>query len=127
MKTKCRLAPERARWLAQHWARPLHADDPEGEWVILGGPAHKRRSGQPYRLDEVLAAWAAIEAPELIVEASDDSLAQWFPRGEHSLAEYHRRLQAVRRCRVERLDDAGHMLHHDQPSRVAALIEAHLA
>lgn len=127
MKTNRRLPPERARWLAQHWARPLDPAAPDGEWVILGDAAHKVRSSQPYRLDEVLATWAAIEAPVLVVEASDDSLAQWFPRGEHSLAEYHRRLQVVRRYRIERVDDAGHMLHHDQPARVAALIEAHLA
>jgi pimeloyl-ACP methyl ester carboxylesterase len=27
---------------------------------------------------------------------------------------------------MERVQDAGHMLHHDQPGRVAALIEAFL-
>lgn len=127
MKTNRRLPPERALWLAQHWARPADPAQPDGEWVILGDVAHKVRGSQPYRLDEVLAIWAAIEAPVLAVQASDDSLAQWFPRGEHSLAEYHRRLQVVRHCRIAHVDDAGHMLHHDQPRRVAELIEAHLA
>ncbi|MEW6693749.1 MAG: alpha/beta hydrolase [Pseudomonadota bacterium] len=126
MKTNRRLPDDRARWLAQHWARPLDPQAPEGEWVILGDPAHKVRSSQLYRVDEVLAVYGNIAAPVLAVEASDDSLAQWFPRGEHSLAEYHRRLQAVPRCRIARVEDAGHMLHHDQPQRVAALIEAHL-
>jgi len=88
--------------------------------------AHKVRSSHLYRVDEVLAIYAAITAPVLAVEASDDSLAQWFPRGEHSLAEYHRRLQSVRHCRIARVDDAGHMLHHDQPRQVATLFEAHL-
>lgn len=127
MKTNRRLPEDRARWLAAHWARPLAADTPDGEWAILGDPAHKVRSSQLYRLDEVLAVHAAIAAPVLAVEASDDSLAQWFPRGEHSLAEYHRRLQVVPDCRIARVEDAGHMLHHDQPRQVAALIEAHLA
>jgi len=126
MKTNRRLPEDRARWLAQHWARPVDPGAPDGEWRILGDPAHKVRSSQLYRLDEVLAVYGAIAAPVLAVEASDDSLAQWFPRGEHSLAEYHRRLQAVPRCRIARVEDAGHMLHHDQPQRVAALIEAHL-
>ncbi|TCS99826.1 MULTISPECIES: alpha/beta fold hydrolase [Tepidimonas] len=127
MKTNRRLPPERALWLAQHWARPTDPTQPDGEWVILGDVAHKVRGSQPYRLDEVLAIWAAIEAPVLAVQASDDSLAQWFPRGEHSLAEYHRRLQVVRHCRIAHVNDAGHMLHHDQPQRVAELIEQHLA
>lgn len=126
MKTNRRLPRDRALWLASHWARPLRADDPAGPWVIRGDPAHKVRSSQLYRLDEVLAVYAAITAPVLAVEASDDSLAQWFPRGEHSLAEYHRRLQSVPNCRLARVDDAGHMLHHDQPQQVAALIESHL-
>lgn len=126
MKTNRRLAEPRARWLATHWARPLDPANPDGAWVILGDPAHKVRSSHLYRLDEVLAVHAAITAPVLAVEASDDSLAQWFPRGEHSLAEYHRRLQVVPDCRIARVDDAGHMLHHDQPQQVAALIEAHL-
>ncbi|MDW8337128.1 MAG: alpha/beta hydrolase [Tepidimonas sp.] len=126
MKTNRRLPPQRAHWLAQHWARPVHAHDPDGPWTILGDAAHKVRSSQPYRLDEVLAVWAAIEAPVLVVLASDDSLAQWFAHGEHSLAEYYRRLEVVRHCRVAQVDDAGHMLHHDQPIQVAALIEDHL-
>jgi pimeloyl-ACP methyl ester carboxylesterase len=29
--------------------------------------------------------------------------------------------------RIKRLEDAGHMLHHDQPQRVAGLIEQFLA
>ena len=126
MKTNRRLPEDRARWLASHWARPLDPARPEGDWVILGDVAHKVRSSQLYRVDEVLAIYAAITAPVLAVEASDDSLAQWFPRSEHSLAEYHRRLQSVPRCRIVRVDDAGHMLHHDQPRQVAALFEAHL-
>ncbi|TSE21434.1 2-succinyl-6-hydroxy-2,4-cyclohexadiene-1-carboxylate synthase [Tepidimonas alkaliphilus] len=126
MKTNPRLPLERARWLAAHWARPLDPAQPDGEWVILGDAAHKVRSSQPYRLDEVLATWAAIEAPVLVVEGSDDSLAQWFQRGEYSLAQYHERLSVVRHCRIERVDDAGHMLHHDQPGQVAALIASHL-
>jgi len=126
MKTNRRLSDDRARWLAAHWARPLNPGAPDGEWAILGDPAHKVRSSQLYRVEEVLAVYAAIAAPVLAVEASDDSLAQWFPRGEHSLAEYHQRLQSVPDCRIARVEDAGHMLHHDQPQQVAALIEQHL-
>ncbi|WP_144327204.1 alpha/beta fold hydrolase [Tepidimonas charontis] len=126
MKTNRRLTRERARWLAQHWGRPADPAQPDGPWVIRGDVAHKVRSSQLYRLDEVLAVHAAIAAPVLAVVASDDSLAQWFRNGEHSLEEFFRRLQVVPHCRTARVDDAGHMLHHDQPQQVAALIEAHL-
>jgi hypothetical protein len=36
-KTNPRLPHERAAFLAQHWA----AQNAEGEWEILGDPAHK--------------------------------------------------------------------------------------
>jgi pimeloyl-ACP methyl ester carboxylesterase len=61
----------------------------------------------------------------LAVEASDDSLAQWW-QGRYTLAEYHERLKAVSDLRLGLIDDAGHMLHHDQPEKVATLIEAFL-
>jgi len=30
-------------------------------------------------------------------------------------------------CRIERLPEAGHMLHHDQPEALAALLQDFLA
>jgi pimeloyl-ACP methyl ester carboxylesterase len=56
------------------------------------------------------------------VEASDDSLTQWW-QGKYTLAEFHERLKSVPDCRIARVEDAGHMLHHDQPSQLARLIE----
>ena len=121
MKTNPRLSQDKADWLAQHWAAP----DASGQWAILGDPAHKVTSAQLFRLDEVLALYEAISAPTLAVEASDDSLGRW-SKGQYSLDEYHQRLTHVRNCRVAVVQDAGHMLHHDQPQAVAALIEQFL-
>ena len=52
------------------------------------------------------------------MEASDDSLGQWW-KGKYSLADYHQRLTHVRDVRTAVVQDAGHMLHHDQPQAVA--------
>lgn len=122
MKTNPRLTPDKAQWLATHWAREGAGPDGAPAWAILGEPAHKVMGAQNYRLDEVLALYRAIRAPLLAVEASDDSLSTWW-KGQYTLAQYHERLQSVADARVARVDDAGHMLHHDQPERVAALIE----
>ncbi|PZU37539.1 MAG: alpha/beta hydrolase, partial [Acidovorax sp.] len=65
-------------------------------------------------------------APVLSVHASDDSLGQWW-KGRYTLQEYHQRLTQVRDVRHAVVEDAGHMLHHDQPQAVAALIEAFVA
>jgi pimeloyl-ACP methyl ester carboxylesterase len=118
MKTNPRLTPDKAHWLAGHWARP----DASGQWRILGNPAHKIPSAQLYRVDEVQEIHQRISAPVLAVEASDDSMGLWW-KGKYSLAEYHERLRQVPDARVAVIQDAGHMLHHDQPEALARLIE----
>ena len=122
MKTNPRLSPDKALWLAQHWARP----NAQGEWEILGDPAHKITNPQLFRVDEMLALYRAISAPTLSVQASSDSVAQWW-KASYTLAEFHERLQSIPDCRTATVQDAGHMLHHDQPQAVAALIEGFLA
>ena len=118
MKTNPRLPQDKAQWLARHWARP----NAQGQWEILGDAAHKITNAMLFRLEEALALYAAITAPTLSIEASDDSLGLWW-KGRYTLEEYHQRLQSVPDCRIARVEDAGHMLHHDQPQAVAALIE----
>ena len=76
-------------------------------------------------MDEALETFKRISAPVLAVEATDDSLGQWW-KGQYTLAEYHQRLQAVPGCRIATIDDAGHMLHHDQPQVLARLLEEFL-
>jgi pimeloyl-ACP methyl ester carboxylesterase len=121
MKTNKRLTQDKADWLAQHWAR----QEADGQWRILGHAAHKIINANLFRVDEVLEIYKAIKAPVLAVEASDDSLGQWW-QGRYTLAEYHERLKAVSDVRLGRIEDAGHMLHHDQPEKLALLIEAFL-
>ena len=121
MKTNPRLTQDKALWLASHWARP----DASGQWRILGNPAHKIPSAQLYRVDEAQEIYQRISAPVLAVEASSDSMAQWW-KGKYSLDEYHERLKHVPDARVAVVEDAGHMLHHDQPEVLARLIEAFL-
>ncbi len=121
MKTNPRLGADKANWLAQHWAR----QDAQGKWAILGDPAHKVSHAQLYRLEEVQAIYARISMPVLMVEASDDSMTQWW-KGKFTLAEHHERLQVVPQLEIARIEDAGHMLHHDQPQALAELIERFL-
>jgi pimeloyl-ACP methyl ester carboxylesterase len=118
MKTNPRLPEDKAQWLARQWARP----NAQGQWEILGDAAHKIVNAQLYRVDEVLAAFAAITAPVLSVEASDNQMEQWW-QGKYTLAESHERLQSVPQLQQARIEDAGHMLHHDQPEKLARLIE----
>ncbi|MGE8396406.1 MAG: alpha/beta fold hydrolase [Comamonas sp.] len=117
-KTNPRLSADKAHWLAGEWAAP----DATGRWSILGDAAHKVVNPYLFQVDESLAHYAAITAPVLAIEASEESLGQWW-KEQYTLDEYHQRLQSVRNCRIAQIDDAGHMLHHDQPQQVAQLIE----
>ena len=117
VKTNPRLPRDKAEWLARHWARP----DAQGQWRILGDAAHKIINPYLYRVEEAQEIFKRITAPVLAVEASDDSLGQWW-KGKYTLEEYHQRLQAVANHRIERIEDAGHMLHHDQPQALAQMM-----
>ena len=121
MKTNPRLPQDKAQWLARHWARP----NAQGQWEILGDAAHKITNAMLFRLEEALALYAAITAPVLVIEGSDDSLSQWW-KGRYSLDEFHERLKAVPVLSRQVLPDSGHMLHHDQPERLARALEAFL-
>jgi pimeloyl-ACP methyl ester carboxylesterase len=116
-KNNPRLAADKAAWLAQHWAR----ETPQG-FQLNADPAHKLANPVLYRKAEVLACWQRITAPVLWVEGSDDQLARFwgsrFPREE-----FEARLAVVPDVRRCVLQDAGHMLHHDQPDALAAVLD----
>jgi pimeloyl-ACP methyl ester carboxylesterase len=122
MKTNPRLQADKAAWLAQHWAAP----DAQGRWTILGDPAHKIISANLYQMEEALATYRRITAPVLSVTASGDSMSQWW-KGQYDLAQYQDRLKVVQRVQQAVVQDAGHMIHHDQPDALARLIEPFLA
>ena len=122
MKTNPRLGQDKADWLARHWAAPTA----NGQWAIQGDAAHKISNAQLYRVEEVLEIYKRLSMPVLAVEASDNSLDLWW-RGKFTLAQYHERLQVVPQVEIARIEDAGHMMHHDQPEVLAGLIERFIA
>jgi pimeloyl-ACP methyl ester carboxylesterase len=129
MKTNQRLTPDKANWLAQHWAAPDASSDSapgaEGQWRILGDAAHKVINPYISRVEEILEIYKSISAPTLFIEASDDSLSGWW-KGRFTLAEFHERLKSVPNLQKGLVPDAGHMLHHDQPQVLADMLEAFL-
>lgn len=113
------LSADRADWLAAHWSAP----DDSGAWRILGDPVHKRSNAVLYRKEEALACWARIEAPVMWVEGDRTDTARWWG-DRYTKAEFHERLDVVRRSERHVLSPAGHMLHHDQPAALAGLLRA---
>ena len=110
-----RLDSQRAAFLAGHWSR----NAPGGGFEIAGDRAHKIVNPVLYRWAEVAACWAAITCPVLWVEAADTDAHRW-AGDEKDVAQ---RRAVLRSVEVATIEDAGHMLHHDQPQKVARLIE----
>ncbi len=121
-KTNPRLAPERAAFLAAHWAE----QDRDGLWKILGDPAHKMSSPLLYHVDEIMACWSAITAPVLWVEAEDTDMWRWMGAKDQARAEVDRRMAYLKNVTPRMVPQAGHMLHHDQPELLASMVEEFL-
>jgi pimeloyl-ACP methyl ester carboxylesterase len=122
MRTNPRLSQDKADWLASHWAAPKVRADGGSAWAILGDAAHKIINANLYRVDEAIELYKAISAPVLAVEAVDGVIQTWKKRGIQD--DFLERLRHVPQLELVRLEDAGHMMHHDRPAEVAALIEA---
>jgi len=116
-----RLADDRATWLAAHWAERRG----DGQWHILGDPAHKRVNPSLYRKDEILEGWKRITAPVLWVEGDETDPNRWWGH-RYPRSEFDARLALVRDVQRVRLNGSGHMLHFDQPQALAAAIEQFL-
>jgi pimeloyl-ACP methyl ester carboxylesterase len=114
-----RLTIERAHFLARHWGR----EEEDGKVVLRGDPAHKIVNPQLYRYEEALACWRQVAAPVLWVEGAESGTAARLKIDSDEIAV---RRAAFRDLRYVTVPDAGHMLHHDQPQAVAALIEEFL-
>ena len=120
-KTNPLLPAQRAAWLAGHWSR--RRDD--GRWEILGDPAHKRINPALYQKAEVLECWKRIEAPVMWVEGDRTDMTKWWGN-RYPREDFESRLAVIASLERHVLSPAGHMLHHDQPERLAAHIESFL-
>lgn len=115
-KNNPRLTPERASFLARHWAKQLET----GEVVLVSDPRHKLVNPYLFRIEEAIACWRRITAPVLLVSGKLSEMKSRMKDTPEQLAE---RIGAFRNRRAVELEDAGHMMHHDQPERLARLIE----
>ena len=118
-KNNPRLTDQRAEFLSLHWA----AQQADGSWHILADAAHKSSSPLLYRVDEVTACWQRITAPVLWVEAAQTDVWRWLGAKDQARIEIDRRIGFIADVQTVMIDDAGHMLHHDQPAQLAECVE----
>jgi pimeloyl-ACP methyl ester carboxylesterase len=114
-KRNPRLSPERADFVARAWSEPL----PDGRVRTRFDPAHKRVNPVLYRREEAEACWSEVRAPLLYVAgAESDFLSRLQGAGDPQ-----RVRQLIPQLEPRVIASAGHMVHHEQPEAVAALIE----
>jgi pimeloyl-ACP methyl ester carboxylesterase len=111
-----RLPPERARFLAEHWGR----EDDDAGIVRRADPAHVRINPSPTTVEDLLACWREVTAPVLWIEGGQSGL---IARISTNPADYEERRAAIEDLTIERIEDAGHNIHHEQPEALAAVIE----
>ncbi len=119
-----RLSDERARFLAQHWGQEI--DDQGGgarRVALRGDPSHKRVSPILYRMEEAQACWRNVQAPVLWIEGAQSDTSGKIALTREQISA---RLAHFRTLESVVIDDAGHMIHHDQPERLAQAIETFL-
>jgi len=114
-----RLAQDKALFLAHHWGR-AKAD---GRVALASDPAHKLVNPVLYRLEETEACWRNVAAPVLWVAGAETKALEHLKLSEADLAA---RKACLRNLTERVIADAGHMLHHDQPQRLADVIEEFL-
>ncbi len=116
MRDNPRLTQAQADFLAANFSQRRT----DGRIGYAADPWHRVVSPLLYRFEEAKACWGAVTAPVLWVVARDSGLYKEFSgRAE----DYAVRLTSFRDLREEVIEDCGHMLHHDQPMRLAALLE----
>jgi pimeloyl-ACP methyl ester carboxylesterase len=119
-KNNPRLTRVRAEFLAHHWGK----EAAEGKVELRSDPAHKIVNATLSRLEEMLAFWQSVTAPVLWVDAAESKTLKQIGIDSE---DYAKRRAAYKNLRYATVQEAGHMLHHDQPEQVARLIEDFLA
>jgi len=113
-----RLSESRAAFLARHWGRQNR-----GRIELASDPRHKLVNPVLYRTTETYACWRRVTAPVLWVSGAETKMLEVMKLSASELAE---RKACLRNLSERVIPDAGHMLHHDQPERLAEIIEGFL-
>lgn len=112
-----RLTDERADFMAANLGE-VKADGTIG---LAADVHHRWDSPNLYRVEEYMAIWRKIAAPTLMITGEHSFLfSRFFGK---DAPEYRHRVECFQNIQEISLADSGHNMHHDEPERVAALIE----
>lgn len=105
-----RLKPERALHLAR-WGMKETAD---GRWTWRFDPLHRTLAPQPFYSEQAIAFFRRIECPVLLIQGKESLQT---PRPDMK-----QRLEALAHHALAEIEEAGHMVHQDNPDGLAKAV-----
>jgi pimeloyl-ACP methyl ester carboxylesterase len=109
-----RLKPELALELARSGMKQIES----GKWVWKFDPLHRTVAPQPFYSGQAVEFFRRIQCPVLIV---DGAMSRQTPRPD-----VEERMSAIADRSHAEIEDAGHMIHHDNPEGLAQAVAAFL-
>jgi pimeloyl-ACP methyl ester carboxylesterase len=100
--------------LALDLARSGMKQNNNGKWVWKFDPLHRTTSPQPFYSGQAVEFFRRIECPVLLITGKQSKQS---PR-----ADLRQRLEAIRNRTLVEIEEAGHMVHHDNPERLAEVV-----
>jgi pimeloyl-ACP methyl ester carboxylesterase len=89
-----------------------------GKWVWKFDPLHRTTAPQPFYAAQAIEFFQRIECPILIVDGKESRQTRRTDKPQ--------RYDAMHQQRHVVIDHAGHMVHHDNPSRLAEVVATFL-
>ncbi len=109
-RTNPRLKPELALRLARWGITPTE----DGKWIWKFDPLHRTTAPQPFYLEQALEFFRRIECPVLIVQGKESRQTQ--------RPDMQQRLEAIAHRASVQVENAGHMVHQDNPEELARVV-----
>jgi pimeloyl-ACP methyl ester carboxylesterase len=109
-----RLKPELALELARSGMKQTDG----GKWVWKFDPLHRTAAPQPFYSRQAVEFFRRIECPVLLVNGKESR--------QTARPDLEERLNSIARRSMAEIDDAGHMIHHDNPTRLAEVVTSFL-
>lgn len=116
--TNPNLDDDKALFLAKQMTQKIGS-----QYQIAADPRHKWVNPYLFKLDQLKAFWAKIDAKVLNVVAENTEMEQWLKSGRDIHEEINARLKCFPKGSKKKiLKKCGHMMHHERPDELAEVI-----
>ena len=114
----CQTNPRLPKHFAEELAQTGMKQNANGKWVWKFDPLHRTSAPQPFYTEQALEFFRRIACPVMIVNGGESRHMRRSDKQE--------RYAALRDHRIVTVENAGHMVHQDNPARLAELLLAFL-